>query len=700
MRNPLVAIGGFLLALGVASAGQAAPPVASLLQQPATELFRAILKDYRVYAETLWCSAAGHPDLGYWGSGRADGGNEGVRAIANTALVYATLADVERADITRSRLDPALRYAAAIHKGGPLMGADGKQWGDSWQSAMWAGNLGLAAYIARRNLTSETLDAVKRVVAAEADRFIGKAPPDYAPGDTKAEENGWDLAAPSSALLLMPDHPHAAQWREAASRYGFNTLSVKADQTSDKMVDGKPLREWVTTANLFLDFTLENHGFFHPVYAIVAAAELGQAAMTLKMGGQNVPEAFRHNVLPEWETLKYVALPDGEWIYPQGLDWALHDYEHIHYFSMLATLYRLPEAALLEQRLAAYARHRQMLNGDGRLVGDMTDLGFTREAVAAERIAVALWQHRLFGPAPAPAPAQWQRLVAGLKPVRVFDRAGFALHRTGNGLTSFSWKNRLMAVVMPDSSGHIEQPYITTPLLNGLVGSFDITAGGAKTKPSVAVTATDVQARDDAFVITASAAMNEGALTQRMVIASLPTGTVVYVDRVTAEKAVTVTQARGLPLGIENDPVSGGTVRLYYAGGDTLRRGGDAGDLAVPGHWANVKGSLGFIVPDSRMVYRSVGKPNRPGAREDILFGALEAKPRSYGRREEVCRRAAIILPNATPAATARVAASTRVDRGDIGTSITFQDMDGRRWMVNLQDDGRAYIPGLTPEPQ
>jgi hypothetical protein len=661
-----------------------------------------MLRGYRGYAESLWHAADGREGMGYWGSGKADGGNEGIRALANTALVYATLyAQGDKAIPVDRRVGAALRYAAAVYNGGTMKATDGKQWGASWQSAMWAGNLGLAAWMTRDALPPETLDAVKRVVASEADRFVGMAPPDYVPGDTKAEENGWDLAAPASALLLMPDDPRAGGWREAAMRYGFNTLSVKSDQASAVIADGRPLKEWVTTANLFPDYSLENHGFFHPVYGMVAAAELGQAATTLKLGGLEVPDAFRHNVLPEWETLKYVILPDGEWIYPQGLDWALHDYEHIHYLAMLATMYRLPDAALLEQRLAAYARRRQILSGDGRLIGEMTDLGFAREAVAAERIAVALWEHRLFGPSPPPADAAWEKMTSGLAPVRAFEAAGFILHRTPRGVSSFSWKNRLMGVVMPSSEKHLDRPYVTTPFIRSLVGDMDVLDGhGAEAKDTVDIKEAQPRALADAFVVEVRAETNDHLLTQRIAAASLPSGTMVYVDRVTANADATVTQARGLPVGIQNDAVSGNVVRLYSAGGMKTLHGGDAGDTQISGAWANVDDRLGLVVPGGALVYRSAGPPNRPGAREDILYGALDTRRHGVRPREEVTRRAMILLPNATAAQTAKVAAGTRVDRGDIGTSISFRDVDGKERMVSLGDDGAVYIPGLTPEPK
>jgi hypothetical protein len=209
-----------------------------------------------------------------------------------------------------------------------------------------------------------------------------------------------------------------------------------------------------------------------------------------------------------------------------------------------------------------------------------------------------------------------------------------------------------------------------------------------------------VRTRADAFIAAVRADTNDGRLTQKMAVASLPSGTLVYLDRVTANREVMVTEARGLPVGIENDPVSGNFVRLFTANGEQVRRGGAAGDLPVPGGWANVDDRLGVVSAAGPMVYRSAGKPNRPGAREDILYGALVTAPRAFHPREEVVRRAMILLPDATAAQTKKVAATVRLDRGDIGTSVSFHDVDGAERMVSLQDDGQVYVPGLTPEPK
>ncbi|MES2463144.1 MAG: hypothetical protein V4671_21380, partial [Armatimonadota bacterium] len=461
---------------------QAATPSAKTKSAPSpsvetTALLKEMLLDYRRYAETLWHPAPADtmPGMGYWGSGKSDGGNEGIRAIANTALVYALLSrEGDRAFAVAERVEPALRYATAIHNTGAMKGTDDKKWGDSWQSAMWAGNLGVAAYLVWDQIKPETRAVVERVVAAEADRFTALPPPKMSPGDTKAEENAWNLTVASAALLLMPRHAHAGNWQQTVLRYGFNTMPTEADSRSAAVMDGKPIRDWVTTVQINPDYTLENHGTFHPVYAMVAPVTLAQAAVTYKMTGRPIPDALKFNTIKGWEMLRYIAQSDGEWLYPQGLDWDLHDYEHIHYWTMLGTLYRDPVASLLEQRTAQYARHRQILNGNGSFVGPSGSLGFAREAVQAERVAFALLMHQQFGAPPKATIADFTAMTARLEPVRAFVPSGFVVHRAERGLLSFSWKHHLMGLAAPQSETHLDAPYVTTPYLQSLVGSFTL----------------------------------------------------------------------------------------------------------------------------------------------------------------------------------------------------------------------------------
>ena len=317
--------------------------------------------------------------------------------------------------------------------------------------------------------------------------------------------------------------------------------------------------------------------------------------------------------------LKYIALPDGEWLYPQGLDWDLHDYEHLHYWTMLATLFHDPAAALLEERTVGYARRRQVLNGDGSFVGPSGSLGFAREAVQAERVAFALLMHEQFGDAPTPQVTDWNRMVKGLDPTRVFPYVGMVIHRAPRGLTSFSWKNHLMAQVVPQSATYLDQPYVTTPNGQTLVGGFTIQGQNPGEAGRFHLNSHAVKTSADGYAAVVDSDINDGLLRQQIAVASVAPGVLAYLDRVTAQKAVTVTEERGLLLGIENDEVSGNTRHLQSAGGSLTLPGGQAQDCPLTGEWANVDGRLGLITAfDAPLLYRAAGKPNRAGAREDF----------------------------------------------------------------------------------
>ena len=504
-------------------------------------VLRTMLVDYHRYAETQWHTVSS--TQGYWGDGKANGGNNGIRSISINAMVYAFLVkdgDVSATEIT-TRVIPALRYAAATYNTKDpdtsdtlpksRNGTDGVQWGSSWQSAMWTGNLGTAAWLAKGSLDTLTLKAVDFVAAHEADNFIGVAPPTMLPGDTKAEENSWDLTAPAAALLLMPTNAHAAAWYTAVLTYGFNTISRASDDTSTTPADGKTVGDWVSTTQVFPDFTLENHGIFHPVYSMIGPATNAQAGVDYLLGGNRVPDALTFNVLNQWQMLQYIALPDGEWLYPQGLDWDLHDYEHIHYWTMLATLFQDPAAALLEQRTAGYARARQVINGDGSFVGPSGSLGFAREAVQAERVAFAMLMHQQFGAPPAALPSSWDTLAAGLAPATSYPYVGMVIHRTTGGVVSFSWMNHLMAQVVPQSLTHLDQPYMTTPDVETLVGGFTLQG---LTSTAFTVNNQSVQTTADGFTAMVDASVNNGYLRQQIAISSVAPGVVAYVDRVTA----------------------------------------------------------------------------------------------------------------------------------------------------------------------
>lgn len=692
MKQLLSCVFLLLAALGTASA--AAGPAIKADTMKAT--LTAMLTDYQRYAETVWHNDTAHPGEGYWGSGRADGGNEGARATSTTAIVYALLYNEGDHRIAiKDRVDPALRYACANHLTGAEKGTDNRQWGNSWQSAMYAGNLGVAAWLARKDLSPETMAAVKRVVAYEADRFIGQAPPSMLPGDTKAEENAWDLMASSAAVLLMPDNPHAAEWNQTVLRYGFNTLSDESDKNLTAVMDGKPLSQWITTTQVFPDYTLENHGIFHPVYSMIGPATNAEAGIMYLQAGKKVPDALTFNVMKGWHLLQYIALPDGEWLYPQGLDWAFHDYEHIHYYTFLATKFKDPSAALLEERLLGYARKRQMLNGDGRFVGEHSDIGFAREAVAAERIAYALMMHELYGPPPAVTDSAWTDMVKTLKPARELPYVGVALLRGPRGVFSISWMNRLLGMAVPNAEDYLNQPYITTPFSQTLVGHVTVQGQPGGDSNKFTVTKHVCQIDKSQFAATIDSEVNNGDLRQQIAAVALQPGIMAYIDRVTAIKPVTVTEARGLAFGIENDEVSGNLVTVHSADGDLKVTGGEGKDHPISGNWINIDDHFGLISALSpSIVYRAASDFNRPGAREDYLFGTYSDSAKPYAAGDTVAERAGLVILNSSADETSRLAKSVSATSTGGVITLKFTDLNGKPQTLTLNTDGSGEWGG------
>src|SRR5215831_13037548 len=119
----------------------------SLSERELMQTYTQLLVDACHHSDQFWKTAPFDSSAGYWGNGVSDG-NEGIRAIGEMVFTCGTLLkfsdafnDSERKEYLR-KSTAAIRYAAATHKTGTQKCVDGKQWGNSWQSAMWAGTLG------------------------------------------------------------------------------------------------------------------------------------------------------------------------------------------------------------------------------------------------------------------------------------------------------------------------------------------------------------------------------------------------------------------------------------------------------------------------------------------------------------------------------------------------------------------------------
>jgi hypothetical protein len=670
-----------LLALLPGYAAAAGPYRVRQLEEPEIlQMYVEALRDACQQAERDWKSAAFGPAAGFWGDG-VSSGNQGLRAVGGMALASAALVRFDSAlDESRrrqllARINAALRYAVATHLTGGQKCPDGKPWGatpkfgaESWQSGMWTGTLGFAAWLVWDQLEPALRRDWERVVTSENEILAGRPPPNGLWLDTRAEENAWEVPCLVLGELMFPQHAHVAAWRDAARRYMMNVLCTEADTHDAHVIEGRPVSEWVTGANVQPDFTLENHNRFHPAYVACSSYFLTQAALYYTFAGRPVPATATHHLADTWRMFRTVLLPWGEAVYPQGMDWELHALPYLNLFAALGTRGDAV-AAHLEQQNLQYLRAWQVM-GRGGLETPGSKLGFTRHAINAEQLTYGFLAHRVFGPAAKPG----SDFTLALREPGVWEYSfvGFLAQRTAQKYVTFSWKNRVMGQLLPIGEGHGDNPEFTVPIAEGFVGSFELEPKGSlKTE----VIEHDTRRTADGFVTTGALSLNGGRLRQTLRLTSVGERVVVYEDRVVATADVTVKRELGMPLGIENDEITGGARTLMSESGSRrIEFRQMRAPVELTGTWANVDGRLGLVrVAGSPLAYVPAADYARGIAvAADVLYGSRSEQARSYRTGEEVAHRAVILLVETTPEETAALANAWKIESGAGGRVLRF----------------------------
>jgi hypothetical protein len=268
--------------------------------------------------------------------------------------------------------------------------------------------------------------------------------------------------------------------------------------------------------------------------------------------------------------------------------------------------------------------------------------------------------------------------------VRDFPFVGFIAHRTGKKFVSFSWKNKIMGMLIPIGEGHEDNPDFTVPITNGLIGSFELDPhGDVKTT----VVEHSWKKNPDGFETSGTLLINGGRLKQTLRMISLGSQTVVYEDRVTALSDVTVRSERGVPVGIENDEITGST-RIVSGQEGRLEFNFQQPQqpVALPASWANVDSRMGIVVvAGSGMEYvQASGYSPGISVGADILYGSCSDRVRQFKGSEEVAHRIVIFSLEVTPEETLTLARSWKIESKRGGQVLRFQQAGGKDAEVPL----------------
>ena len=584
-------------------------------------VYLSCLTTFETYAESIWHTATGTnvpADSGYFGDGNS-GGNGGIRGSTGVAVAYAVVVQALPSDPknpTRlAHIRQALNYAANTHVSGSNVCIDGLQWGQDWQTAMWAGQMGFACQLMQSNLPAATVAACQRAVADEATYRAGIAPPSGYVGDTKAEENGWNCYALALAAAWMSNSNNANLWLTGTKQYMANTYTVAN-------TNGDPLALWITTTNLYPDFELQNHGFYYPIYQMVAGMELGDSLMFARLANPSIASQLQpfaeHNVMNVWAPLSLVQADGGDFEYPAGLDWTLHDYEQNSYMAWIASHFNDPFGRWADTQLVKLVSYRQQLNGDGRYIGPSeTDTPFYREAVEDYRTAIAYLQHihadYTNGPITAPVPYAPQ----------LFADVGLIEQRGTGGYFSISyWGTQIMAIIAPPAISIPSNCFLVTPRLPGVLG---LGALGNPTGATLISFATNANGFDAELKLT------NGTLGTTEVYVKSAGEAVGIVEVPWPAFTTTGSGAASFTVGIENQPLTGGTRLLEWTGGSATITNRSGVSKTISNGWICVAGQYGISAgPSGHFTYQAASSYNILGAAQDTLSFAPDQslKPR------------------------------------------------------------------------
>ncbi|HEX6936151.1 MAG TPA: hypothetical protein VF227_06500 [Actinomycetes bacterium] len=356
-----------------------------------------------------------------------------VRRPAMAALTTAVTARTKAhndSSVGRTR-DEAIRYTdwlvrsiacehVAVTPGG---------WGAGWQTAHWAMLTGEAAWLVWDYLTPQTREYVAQMVVYEADRRLMLGVDYWAdasgsiirPGNTQAEENAWNAGILELALVMMPRHPQAKNWRRKAVDLETASYARLSDINSGASVNGFTLADRLDGANAYDDGTVENHQAIHPDY-MTNIQQSWWAADLAGLAGRNVPESAFVNAAQVYAAMSSVQFPEGatapnggvygppggtiyrpgsnDIYYPQGSLWGTGRRAHFVSFDAHAYAYGLDSASSWPARdaLAAHIAGQQALvanngTGDGRTysydppTANAQDTYNGREEYAASQLA-------------------------------------------------------------------------------------------------------------------------------------------------------------------------------------------------------------------------------------------------------------------------------------------------------------------------
>lgn len=628
------------------------------------------------------------PECGHFFGGVYWYGQETAMTIFTLALLasstefdeaIATVSATELRQIARK----GLRYLLFTHDTGPADCVRPKEsWGRPEPANTKWGERGLGFFresqcglgIANLTVTAALLDDLlgeeeRTMLAAIAEDYLARfgemAPKSGVYYDTQTEENAWTACGLSAATVLLAGHPNEAAWLEQTKLWMFHTTSRPQDTYNyAELADGKTVRALTgRTYTTLPDGTAENHGFVHPNYMMSALTLSGVTLDLLGVFQRPIPPHLLWRRQDTYETLKPWSDVTGNFHSVQGMDWPYFAYPSHALAHAIANLYlHDPDAALLE-RYALDVVERSAAVHDWRMIPkeiiehchSIQDPALMMERTAYY-LAQACLAHRLEGVGAEPTePAAFEAKYAG---IHYYPHGGALVHRHAKGLSSLAWRNRTMAVLTPKSGSNI-----IGPAEGSLLATIEV-ADAPESTDEVVFRLREAQDRAAVLLVQDLA---QHSVRRYLYMAFLPDGSVLSVERLVANRALTVNRLQQGLISVINDGFFGdhsdgrGHRTLHWAAGaahftgyPTRQREDDIVQPLDGATWVNVDDRFGLIFQGSgpRFYYNRHHFPVWHAIKDDLVL-SLHDEPFTVAANAEIARFIALWRPEQEHSATA-----------------------------------------------
>lgn len=581
-----------------------------------------MLANFSLYMNNNWyqCAATNSIDesCGYFLGENSGGNNEqGVRHNADMSMICAFLVKYGKpagvtlpSGVTWAKIEEmalkSLIFAYSTHKANKLKVCSGNNyWGSTstsdyvWESSLWAMSVAYSAFFQWDKLNDAQKNYIYLMLKAECNYELGRSIPTGFAGDTKAEENGWEVDILAATLGLFPEDELADQWFQRMRKFAVNSYSHATDQKNNNPIDpnynGDSPADLFVGKNLYDDYTLQNHNMFHTSYQNVVMQEIGEAALALKMFQQDIhgTEKWKSNSLMHNnqevmdQILNWLATSDGELAMPNGNDWSLFLFDQITSYSTQACFNRDPNALLLENLAYKNIKARQTTTSDGSWLL-RADVGSRRMGVEAHRVMMTYLMHE-YMPTNSMTPTSWEQFRKDYQKTKFFPNQNIVRSMSKDRFTCFSWNTSLpdySGVIVPNDidKAKIMVPFRThhTGNLLGVYNRADYT--------------TDISGRyaifPDAYAMNGRVIFNN--IPQAFCLYATSGNAVILVDALKASTESSVSVEQGGMMGISVDDFTNTTRTIYYNGGNVTTDGSSYATWTSP--WANIDNYLGFVV--------------------------------------------------------------------------------------------------------